>query len=106
MMVVLLKTFFEKGRKRTFELADEDVGKSKAVDLLEPEMAAGMAKGLEPGLEKSRAEEMKEDSAHHRLEATRELAHPLEQSLKEEVVAGFGALIDASDGRLALGDVS
>ena len=102
--MVLLRIFSEQGQRKTFELAVERVGKSKVVEKLkvvgpiELAMAEGKAKGLEHDLSKSKAEGNVEDSAHHQLEATRELAHPHGQTLKEEAVVDFDASTDVSDG--------
>ena len=94
----LLKISSGKDQRRIFELALEEAEMSKAADSLELAMAEGKAKGLEHDLSKSKAEGNVEDSAHHQLEATRELAHPHGQTLKEEAVMDFDASTDVSDG--------
>ena len=85
--------------RRIDEWVDEEVEDPEVVVLpLELAMAEGKAKGLEHDLSKSKAEGNVEDSAHHQLEATRELAHPHGQTLKEEAVVDFDASTDVSDG--------
>ena len=84
--------------RRTDEWVDEEVGDPEIVLLpLELAMAEGKAEGLEHPALTSKAEE-KEEEAHHRLEATKELAHPLVHPLKEEAVEGFGVSIGESGG--------
>ena len=93
----MLRIASEPDQRRTFEWVDERLGNLEEAAPLELAKAEEEEKDPALYLSKSKAEE-KEEEAHHRLEATKELAHPLVHPLKEEAVEGFGVSIGESGG--------